>query len=365
MFEFLNSELLYFLRASITSENFSETLFRAHAGAPSVCWSNRPTREWFHQLWKSLPKVSQDRQNLFDTINNTQDIQVFFDDTKTALPILESDIVFEAMKSLTTHLFTRTKDLADTKLQANSSIESHYQQFKCANSNSELCPLCGTALLSQNRVHLSDEEQWRADYDHVLCKDKYPIYSVHPGNFVPTCHICNSKAKGAKDLLRDKDGNRRRAFYPLPPAQECCYRYAEVFVTPKKKAELITGYWAEPLAEAYVSFQSAPPDVKPKIDVWEEVYKVPSRVEQHITTHFCEHIAADLRPTNFNDFHGQLIRFANAMPLDYRSMEWRFWWQRVYEHLSKQDQDFLRDLWSLIDWKIREKSDEDMDLVFS
>lgn len=362
VFNFLNSELLHFLFASIMSEGFSEALFRAHANAPSVCWSNQSTREKFHELWKALPKDSQGRQSLFDTISNAQDPQIFFTDTETVLPVLEPASLFEAMKALTTHLFTRTKDLAGTKLQAGSSIETHYQQF--INSNSDLCPLCGTAQLAQNRAHLDAEDQWRADYDHLLCKDKYPIYSAHPGNFVPTCHICNSKAKGAKDLLRDKHKNRRSAFYPLPPSEDCCYRFVQVVVAPKKEAELIAGKWAEPLLEAEISFQNAPLEIKKKIDVWDEVYEVTPRVANHITTHLCEYLAADLRPQSFDDFRAQLERFADAMPCDYRSTVWRFWWHRAYEHFVIQDEEFLRDLWTLIDWKIGSKSDEDMDALF-
>lgn len=367
VFEFLNSELLYFLRASITHRHFSQALFNheVNTNAPSVCWSNSPTREKFGELWKCLPQTPQDRQSLFDAINNAQNIQPFFDDTEMELPRLEPNGLFEAMKTLTTHLFTRTKELVDTKTQANSSIQAHYQQFIKANSDSELCPLCGTALLSQNRSDLGGEDQWRADYDHILCKDRYPIYCAHPGNFVPTCHICNSKAKGAKDLLKNKIGNRRKAFYPLPPSQECCYQYAEVFVTPKKKKELIAGEWDEPFAEVIISFPTAPQALKAKIEVWEEVYEVPSRVKHHIATHLCDRIASDLRPRNFHDFYEQLVRFSQALPPDHRSMEWRFWWHRLYEHLFRQDQLFLQDLWSLIDWKLREISDEDMEQVFN
>lgn len=364
LFKFLNSEFLHFLYASIKSEGFSEALFRAHANAPSVCWSNEPTREKFHELWKTLPRDSQGRQDLFDTIKDAQNIQIFFDDTKASLPELEPAPLFDAMKSLTTHLFTRTKDLTGTKSQANSSIETHYQQFVYANGNSELCPLCGTARLSQNRAHLGEEDQWRADYDHLLCKDKYPIYSAHPGNFIPTCHICNSKAKGAKDLLRDNREKRRTAFYPLPPSKDCCYQYAQIVVTPKKAAELMAGEWSAPMAEAEISFHSAPPAIKKKIAVWDEVYEVPSRVRKHVITSLCERIAADLRPRSFDDFCTQLERFADAMPADYRSSEWRFWWHRVYEHCVIQNEEFLRDLWTLIEWKISAKSDEDMDALF-
>ena len=60
---------------------------------------------------------------------------------------------------------------------------------------------------------MEDREQWRGPYDHLLAKDHYPLYGIHPKNLLPICHTCNSKAKHAKDLLI-KDGNRRLSFSP-------------------------------------------------------------------------------------------------------------------------------------------------------
>ncbi|MDL0433009.1 hypothetical protein QPM17_17840 [Marinobacter sp. TBZ242] len=368
VFEFLNSELLHFLRASITSVSFSQDLFSSHdignARVPSVCWSNIPTQNKFRAVWNNLPQRAQERQRVYDIIHSSQDIDAYFDDTAKELPQLNSPELSEALKDLTIHLFTRTKDLEGTKTQANGSIGQHFQQFIHVNNDSELCPLCGTARLSQNRAHLGPEDQWRADYDHLLCKDRYPIFGAHPGNFIPTCHICNSKAKGARDLLREKDGHRRRAFYPLPPSQDFCYQYLLIEVTPKVVEDLVNGEWEEPLSETVVSFESAPQIVKEKIEVWDEVYKVVSRVEHHITTYLCERVASDLRAMDYADFRAQLSRFSAEAPADWRSMEWRFWWHRVYEYLNRQNEPFLQDLWSLIDWKQKQVSDQEMSSTF-
>ncbi|MDC9603262.1 hypothetical protein PSH49_22050, partial [Pseudoalteromonas sp. GABNS16G] len=330
VFEFLNSELLYFLRASITSVSFSKDLFSSNEDGnervPSVCWSNIPTQEKFRAIWNNLPQKTKERQRVYDIIDSSQDIDAFFDDTAKELPHVTPPQLSEALKDLTIHLFTRTKELTGTKTQTNSSIGEHFQQFIQANNNSELCPLCGTTRLSQNRADVDPEDQWRADYDHLLCKDRYPIYGAHPGNFFPTCHICNSKAKGAKDLLRKKDGKRRRAFYPLPPSQDFCYQHVSIKVRPKRAVGLVTGEWEEPLSETVVSFAAAPRKIKEKIEVWDEVYQVVSRVEHHISTYLCEHIASDFMANDYADFCAQLTRFSAAPPADWRSMEWRFWW---------------------------------------
>ncbi|ATM89608.1 TPA: hypothetical protein QHR59_002944 [Klebsiella aerogenes] len=373
VFALLNAEFLHFLDSSVNADVFSEALFRTfpemiedvEVEVPSVCWNNKPTREKFHSLWEALPIAIAERRRLSDQISQAQDIIVFFNNTQTVLPELEPATLFEACKALTTHLFTRTKDLAQAKSQSNNSIEIHYQNFVRGNSNSHLCPICGTALLSQNRESVADEEQWRSDYDHVLCKDKYPIYSVHPGNFIPTCHICNSKAKGAKDVLRDNGGQRRVAFYPLPPSQESCEQFVAASLHLSDRRGLIEKSWETPLDSASILFPNAPADIVNKIDVWDEVYNVTERVEQHLKANFCERIAADLRPVSFDDFCEQLQRYSRRIPVDYRKSEWRFWWQKVYEFLSNQNRDYLHDVWILLDWKLRLSNDADMADTFN
>ena len=67
-----------------------------------------------------------------------------------------------------------------------------------------------------------------------------------------------------------------------------------------------------------------------------------------------------MRPVSFDDFCGQLDRYSRQMPIDYKKSEWRFWWHKVYEFLSSQNEAYLQDVWVLIDWKIRLSNDADM-----
>ncbi|HCE5202800.1 TPA: hypothetical protein NG320_000932 [Vibrio parahaemolyticus] len=364
VFKVLNDELLYFLEASVQATVFDENLFSQYQHNRQqkrcVCWRNQSTREKFEALWSALQTLEeQARRELFEQVRDSQDVSVYFDDVAIPLPELD-EVLFEPFKSLTSHLFTRTKDLADAREQAGSSIEQHFQQLKRENGNSQLCFLCGTSALSQDRANLDADDQWRADYDHVLCKDKYPIYTSHPGNFIPTCHICNSKAKGAKNVLYDSQNQRRKAFYPLPPSQESCYQYARVEPKFRGLAELHGGDWQDPIASASITFPNTPASITGKIDVWVEVYQVPSRVEEHVITHFCERVASDLMPQDFNDFCNQLNRHTQRFPLDVKKAEWRFWWYRVYEFLANKDQGYLRDVWSLIEWKQTVANDGDL-----
>ena len=367
VFDLLNNELLHFLEASITANSFSQNLFTVfqfeNETLPSVCWSNEPTRSKFSTLWEKLPVDAAGRQQLFDDVSAAQDISSYFSDVNKPLPALSPDELYTAFKELTTHLFTRTKDLEGAKNQSGSSIEQHYQAHVVSNGNSHLCFICGTALLSQNRFDLSDDDQWRSDYDHLLCKDKYPVFGVHPGNFIPTCHICNSKAKGARDLLKC-EGPRRTAFYPLPPSQDACEFYAQISIEGLNIDELVASGWDSPLV-ANVDFNSAPAHLTGKIDVWSGVYQVPLRVKEKIISDFYERVSSDLlAPQSFDDFKSLLHRRVNQTPADIRKAEWRFWWQGVYEFMNNQSDDFLQVIWSLIDWKRQQANDDDMMATF-
>lgn len=368
VFVTLNNELLMFLESSVNANDFDESLFTSYQyqgrDFRSACWKNIPTRDKFHALWNVLPPQLEDRRNLFELVSSAQDIALYFSSDLLVMPELPGRDLHEAFKSLTTHLFTNSKDLSGIKNQSGSSIDQHFLEYRAANQNTQLCFLCGTAALSQGRFGVESKEQWRADYDHILCKDKYPIFSAHPGNFVPTCHFCNSKAKLAKDLLHCVKNNRRIAFYPLPPVNDCCYQFASV--TPKFRTveQLTNGDWEDPTYDADVLFSNAPDDIRLKIEVWEEVYDMPKRVKEHIKTHFCDRIISDLRPCDFNDFRAQLARSAGAAPQDYKSTEWRFWWQKVYEQLNSIDDEELSHVWALVQWKSKSSSNDEMQAIF-
>ena len=370
VFEVLNNELLHFLNSSIHARVFDENLFSEYhfdeEDIRSVCWTNEPTRDKFQALWNELPTDVGDRIALYELVFAGQDIAVYFDSPTIQLPILPRGALFEAFKSLTTYLFTKTMNLSSTRKQSNSTINQHYGAFKQANQNTSLCYICGTELLSQDRSGLNIDDQWRADYDHILCKDKYPIYSAHPGNFIPTCHTCNSKAKGAKDALNDRRG-RRKAFYPLPPSQESCYQSAMIVPHFLGLDDFISGDWESPLSASPVTFPNTPAAISSKIDVWKELYEVPQRVEQHIVTNFCERIAGDLNLTaqdDFDDFTHQLQRAVRSEPADMKKSEWRFWFYLLYSFLHNQDDDYKRDVWAMLRPKLMLASENDMAKVF-
>lgn len=346
IFEKLNAELLYFLSRSITRQQFTQQLFSRGIG--QECWGNKDTKEKFKALWEQLPASEQDRQNLFDLINNNQNIALLFRDKAAVLPNIQPAGIFEALKKLTTHLFTRTKKLAGIERLATETISQHYQAY--VHANSELCYLCATAALSHNRFNVADDEQWTSDYDHLLCKDKYPAFSCHPDNFIPTCHICNSKAKGTKDVLFEGT-RRRKAYYPLPPLTHSLYQKVRIEPIFAELADFAADGNSNPLNAARLRYVDTTPDETEMIKAWVDLYQVPKRVGERIVSTFCEYIDADCTPESFADFCEQVRRKATREPTDMKKTEWRFWWFRLYEWLNAQTADIKRDAWALIEWK--------------
>lgn len=347
VFEKLNEELLFFLRKSINAQQFNRQLFSRFMG--EECWDNISTKEKFQTVFDQLPISLVDRQALFNSINNCQNLSLLFDNKTAVIPRIAPIELFDAIKSLTTHLFTRTKDLAGVKRTATESIEQHYQSY--VQANSELCFFCGTACLSQNRMNLADDDQWRSDYDHLLCKDKYPAFSCHPDNFVPTCHICNSKAKGAIDILADAQSHRRKAFYPLPPKLQSFYHLVTVNPVFSELDSYAEDGNSNPLKSIPFKYDAATPDEREMIKAWISVYQVPQRVGERLVSTFCEYIDADCTPERFEDFCDQVARKARGEPRDMRKTEWRFWWFRLYQWLNVQTEDVKRNAWELIQWK--------------
>jgi hypothetical protein len=60
-----------------------------------------------------------------------------------------------------------------------------------------VCPYC-----NRNYIHTSYNEHGRTrpELDHFFPKSKYPFLSISLYNLIPSCHICNSNLKGAKDF---------------------------------------------------------------------------------------------------------------------------------------------------------------------
>jgi hypothetical protein len=274
VFEQLNNELLYFLEHAVPEGVFARDSLSAGA-IGEACWNNakRPkgkqklTKDKFQALHIELQKLSElNRQRLFETVRDNQNLQGLFAAPDYQLQAFLAPSCFDALKVLASHLYCSTKTLQPiTDACGSVTINTHFNNFKRVNG--EVCRACGLERVAPFRADTPVEEQWRADYDHFLCKSKYPMYAVHPENLFPICRTCNQDAKKAKDLFFCEKGNRlRAAFYPYTESAE-------------GSIELIFVNDRDPEAKIQVNWATDDALEVEKLNTWNDVFQIKSLVE--------------------------------------------------------------------------------------
>lgn len=269
VFEQLNNELLYFLEHAVPAGVFARNSLSAGA-IGEACWNNakgpkgkqKLTKDKFLALHIELQKLSQlNRQRLFETVRDNQNLQGLFAAPDYQLLAFLAPCCFDALKTLASHLYCSTKTLQPIIDACGSvTINTHFNNFK--RLNGEVCRACGLERIAPFRADTPVEDQWRADYDHFLCKSKYPIYAVHPENLFPICRTCNQDAKKAEDIFFcKKDKKLRLAFYPFTESAE---GYVELtFVNDK-----------DPEACIQVNWLTDDEQIKEKLNTWNEVFQI-------------------------------------------------------------------------------------------
>jgi hypothetical protein len=240
-----------------------------------------------------------------------------------ALPTIP-DNVFPHLKRLSVHLYERTAKLVGVKAACGECIDDHFARFRAdeAPGNGNVCCVCGTEKLAQIQAGVDDDEQWRGPYDHLLAKDKYPLFGVHPANLLPICQTCNSKAKLAKDLLH-KDGQRRLSFSPWSERAQP----AEVQVAIDD---------SELFPRVLVNLQGSTVDRQAKLDTWNDVYRIKARVEgEFLALHAM--IADDVSAGSEADFMRDLKRRTLSKAKASRLKAFNYWQARVYHSVLNMD----------------------------
>lgn len=328
--QLLNRELGHFLRQCVNAQRFARRMFSSDL-QPAI-YGNVPTKEKFRHLWDVIrPLPASDRQDIADAFDDNQDVAPFFSDTSAVLPALTASVV-PALKALTNHLFERTSNLRDVVLAAgDETLHVHYNCYQELNGN--ICPFCGSSELSQFLAGTEIEEQWRPDYDHLLAREHYPLYSVHHDNLVPACDTCNSKAKARKDLLR-KQGTRRPCFYPYS-------EHARDYVSVKVEQEDMG-------LAVKVMFD---PTEQRKLDAWNDLYRIRDRVLGKFKA-IETVVDNDCRPRDLEDLRTEIARRAEPGALQWSDDPWNIWRRYLYEWLNEHSgEDVVASLWKGIEKK--------------
>lgn len=214
------------------------------------------------------------------------------------------EVVSSELKKLAAHLFKSSSTLVGITKACGETVKDHYNRYSALPppGNGNICGMCATEQLAQRRNGVNADDQWRAPYDHLLAKDKYPQFGIDPDNLLPICHTCNSKAKLAKDLLHNQAGQRRACFDPWS-------EHAHGQVALKIDFQDIS---------PVVIFDMTPLDIttEGKLETWNEVYQIKQRIEGEFQSLY-EKLTEDLNLRNITTFKQSLeeksaLRINNA-----------------------------------------------------
>lgn len=346
VFNLLNRELIHFLEHSISATTFDRSLFSS-SDIGTACWENTRstnpraskdlTKDKFERLFSVLQLTdSATRQILLDKTLRYQDLQELFNNPDQELLSLLPPECQEALKAVATHLYCATKELIPIITAAGGGdILSHFNLFRAETVNGNICKACGMKELAAFRTGVEDESQWRADYDHQLCKSKYPMFAVHPNNLIPLCTVCNQDAKRAKDLFTDKNGNARLAFYP----------YNE---EAKDLINITFSELRDPEPKIEVTWSTQDPTLINKLDTWDDIYEIRSRVGGRFRS-LEEVIEDELNPSDLGHLQTQINDKARAIPeATLKRKEWAFWYQKLFYSLSLIDIEPFEAKWEFV-----------------
>lgn len=346
VFRLLNAELLHFLEQAVHTNAFSRNLFTEGA-VGQACWDNSKendnraksdlTRDKFQKLFIALTDANQNtKQQLYEVIRNNQELQAFFAAPKRNLFDFMSEPCQRSLKNLCTHLYCSTKSLEPVITAAGgTNITAHFNAYREQTVNGKICKACGMEELAAFRAGVPDGDQWRADYDHQLCKSKYPIFAVHPDNLIPLCDVCNQDAKKAKDLFRHKNGTERLAFYP----------YNE---EAKDWIAIEIDNVRDPEPTIKVNWNTQDAMLLDKLSTWDEIYEIRSRLEGKFRS--LEAIIEDeINPRDEVHLTNRISDEARPKTADIlKRKEWAFWYQKLFAKLHQIDLDPFIAKWDFV-----------------
>lgn len=196
----------HFLQSGCNEAVFSASCFPSWF-AP-VFQACRKLREYSENLWTLLKASPQDLSRVRAVWSCLSDVENLCSNLTHSLVFdLPTDKTSEAIRTLFDYLYDNCLGVICCKTTCGD-IDDHYVRFRreCAT----VCPFCGL------ETYPDEGCGYRAAYDHYLCRSRYPLLSVCFRNLIPICDSCNkAPQKGNKDMLRNENGSRRRAYYPF------------------------------------------------------------------------------------------------------------------------------------------------------
>lgn len=264
VFAGLNALLMEIILSGCGSRAVDETAM------PDGLWAavqaNASTMEIITVFYEALRSLSaEERYNLWIDVRNIPSVRTLICDCTSSIPHPPAS-AFDRLKKLVVHLFERTSKLKEVEAACADSLVGFYNRYssRTAPGNGQVCGMCGTSELAQRRSGVADDKQWRSSFDHLLAESKYPLVAMQPANLLPICDHCNSKAKLAKDLLLNDQGQRRRSFDPWA---EAAHLMIEMGIELQGTSPVVT-----------IKFQPNNEVSAEKLQTWDEVFDIQRRV---------------------------------------------------------------------------------------
>ena len=250
---FLHLHFLYFIRKlegiKRTDKYDVDSLF--HHDFRAVLRKSKKLNEKFEKFYKKFKsKKNSDRESIIEKIIDAQSLYKVFED-KSVNPIslrgeeIQNILGNNSFQSLMDYLYKPTIS------NVTWGIRDHYNEFYVNLPEHKCCPFCG--LVSFDSIY-------KADYDHLLPKSKYPQLAINMRNLAPMCNTCNQKVKKSKDILV-QSGVRRKFVYPYKTKLDIEFDFSSSSLPGSKKIQ-----WEL--------------DYKPKTEVnknWMEVFDIRKR----------------------------------------------------------------------------------------
>lgn len=282
--ERVNQVIHEFIKNSIPNCNYSRDLFPewfrdvlAKSKSKTGFKSFENKFEDVHQAFQALDIIA--RQRIFDLFDEGLDIQSLCNDRQKEVILTENyPVLHEALKALIKEHFYGTALSSNKTIEEklNTSLKQHYTEFKTKNRGGRVCPFCGL-----HEYGLLDGEA-KDDYDHLLYKEKYPLYAVNFSNLVPMCKSCNqSGVKGTADVLYDNDtGLRRSSYYPYQNNLGVKITVENFFA-----ADMLPNVLKEKFPFGYYNLAITHNEIEEeeKVNTWKTVFKINIRFNSYLS----------------------------------------------------------------------------------
>lgn len=332
VFRSLNNLMREVLLASCSGRPIDESTLPC--GLLVAAQANPDTNTHLLNLHTAIAALNpMDRYELYLGTREAASVRLLFTDPNSSILDI-SDTVNIELKKLSIHLFKNSSKLVDIATACGETVKDHYNRYsaKPPLGNGNICGMCATEQLAQKRRNVAASDQWRAPYDHLLAKDKYPQFGIDPDNLLPICHTCNSKAKLAKDLLHNTAGLRRTFFDPWVESahQKVALKIEFIDIFP-------TATW---------KITTTDPINQNKLTTWNDVYQIKDRIEGEFIS-LREKLSEDLIFDDLEVFKTSIENKAKIRLRSSRLTPYNYWRGLLYSsmlELSDHQLEHLRAL---------------------